>query len=133
MSDRPNLLIVMTDRCFTGASVVSFLRGETPAEWRDAVHTQCNGLELYYTQRSVMTKEFKYVFNGFDGDELYDLRRDPHEMRNLIDQTGYEDVVRQMCARMWRFAHREEDGAINNYITVSLAPRGPAEAFRERR
>jgi arylsulfatase A-like enzyme len=124
---------VETDRYFTGASLVPFLRDETPAGWRDEIHTQCNGLELYYTQRSVMTKEFKYVFNGFDVDELYDLRRDPHEMRNLIDDTGYEDVVRQMCGRIWRFARREEDGAINNYITVSLAPHGPAEAFRERR
>ncbi len=33
--------------------------------------------------------------------------------------------------RAWKFAHRESDGAINGYITVALAPRGPAEAFRE--
>jgi len=31
---------------------------------------------------------------------------------------------------MWRFAWREQDTAINSYITVSLAPFGPAEAFR---
>ena len=119
------------DRHFTGASLLPFLRDETPSGWRDEIHTQCNGVELYYTQRSVMTKEFKYVFNGFDWDELYDLRTDPHEMHNLAGDPAYEGVKRELCRRMWRFAHREDDTAINPYVTVGLAPYGPAEAFRE--
>jgi len=118
------------DRHFTGASLVPFLRGERPSDWRDEIHTQCNGVELYYTQRSVMTKAFKYVFNGFDWDELYDLRADPHEMRNLAHDPAYEEIKRDLCRRMWRFAYREDDTVINPYITVGLAPYGPAEAFR---
>lgn len=117
-------------RPVTGASLLPFLRGERPAGWRDELHTQCNGVELYYTQRSVMTRDFKYVFNGFDRDELYDLRADPHEMRNLAGAPAYEAIKREMCGRMWRFAYREDDAAINPYITVGLAPYGPAEAFR---
>lgn len=119
-----------TDRHFAGAGLLPFLKNETPAVWRDAIHTQCNGVELYYTQRSVMTKEFKYTFNGFDRDELYDLRSDPDEMHNLVDDPAYESVKREMCGRMWRFAYEEDDSAINPYITVGLAPYGPAEAFR---
>jgi arylsulfatase A-like enzyme len=118
------------DRHFTGASLMPFLLAQPPPEWREAIHTQCNGVELYYTQRSVTTKELKYVFNGFDRDELYDLRADPHEMHNLADDRGYAEAKRQLCRRMWRFAHREDDTAINPYITVGLAPYGPAEAFR---
>ncbi len=118
------------DRDLSGASLVPFLKDETPEDWRDAIHTQCNGVELYYTQRSVMTKEFKYVFNGFDQDELYDLRNDPHEMRNVAEDPAYEQIKRELCGRMWRFAYDEDDGAINGYITVALAPYGPAEAFR---
>ncbi len=122
---------LVVDRYFTGASLMPFLRDEEPEAWRDAIHTQCNGVELYYTQRSVMTKDFKYTFNGFDWDELYDLRADPHEMHNLADDPMYEAVKREMCRRMWQFAYEEDDSAINPYITVSLAPYGPAEAFRE--
>ena len=85
---------------------------------------------MYYTQRSVTTSNFKYVFNGFDQDELYDLRADPDEMVNLARNPDYEAVKRQMCARMWRFAYQEADTAINPYITVGLAPYGPAEAFK---
>ena len=118
-------------QAFTGRSLASFLRGEAPADWRDEIHTQCNGVELYYTQRSVRTKTHKYVFNGFDDDELYDLLRDPHEMVNVAGDPAYEPIKRDLVRRMWRFARRERDGAINGYITVSLAPWGPAEAFRE--
>jgi arylsulfatase A-like enzyme len=118
-------------RPVTGASLLPFLVGERPPGWRDEIHTQCNGVELYYTQRSVMTADFKYVFNGFDRDELYDLRVDPHEMRNLAADPAYEPVKRELCGRMWRFAYQEDDAAINPYITVGLAPYGPAEAFRD--
>ena len=118
------------DRHFAGGSLVPFLRDETPPVWRDEMQTQCNGVELYYTQRSVMTKDFKYTFNGFDRDELYDLRVDPDEMINLADDPAYDLVKRELCGRMWRFAYAEDDSAINPYITVGLVPYGPAEAFR---
>lgn len=119
------------NRPFAGESLVPFLKGNHPSKWRDAVFTQCNGVELYYTQRSVMTKEFKYVFNGFDLDELYDLRSDPHELINLAGNSDYESVKREMCKRMWQFAKDQGDSAINPYITVGLAPYGPGEVFRD--
>ncbi|MFP4057759.1 MAG: sulfatase-like hydrolase/transferase [Candidatus Brocadiia bacterium] len=118
-------------RDFSGASLAPFLRGETPDGWREALFTQCNGVELYYTQRSVTTGEFKYVFNGFDFDELYDLRSDPHEMTNQAANPAYAEVVRGLARRLWQFALREGDTAINRYVTVGLAPYGPAEALRE--
>jgi len=120
---------IKTDRHFTGQSLVPFLEDRTPAGWRDDIHTQCNGVELYYTQRSVTTKQHKYVFNGFDDDELYDLQNDPHEMHNLVDRVDMEPVKRQLCRRMWRFAHDEGDMLLNGYITVGLVPFGPAELF----
>jgi arylsulfatase A-like enzyme len=119
------------DRHLTGRSLAPFVRDEAPADWPDEAHTQCNGTELYYTQRSVTTREFKYVYNGFDEDELYDLSTDPDELRNVAGDSAYADVLRRMVRRMWRFACRENDAAINSYITVGLAPYGPAEAFRE--
>ncbi len=118
---------VQTGRHFTGESLAPFIKGEIPDSWRDAIHTQCNGVELYYSQRSVMTREFKYVFNGYDQDELYDLRKDPHELVNLANDPGYAEVVRDMCRRHWEFARKVDDSTINPYITVGLAPWGPGE------
>ncbi len=115
---------------FSGCSIVPFLDDQNPVNWRDEIHTQCNGVELYYTQRSVMTDKYKYVFNGFDFDELYDLKNDPHEMRNIINNPDYELVKRELVRRMWRFAYRNNDTIISKYITVGLAPYGPSEAFK---
>ena len=52
-------------------------------------------------------------------------------MHNLAADPAYQDVIRQMCARLWRFAYAEHDTAINPYVTVGLAPYGPAEAFQD--
>ncbi|MBI4978174.1 MAG: sulfatase-like hydrolase/transferase [Spirochaetes bacterium] len=120
---------VKTDRYFSGSSFAPLLQDNTPADWHDEMHFQCNGVELYYTQRAVKTKAYKYTFNGFDFDELYDLEKDPHEMVNVSDKPEYEAVKREMCRRMWRFSRKENDGATNPYITVGLAPYGPGIAF----
>lgn len=115
----------------TGQSLVPFFRAEVPEDWRDAMFTQFNGVELYYSQRAVITKKYKYVYNGFDFDELYDLESDPHETVNLVERLEYKPVVRQMVQRMWQFAAKERDEIIfNPYGTVALAPWGPAEGLR---
>ncbi len=113
----------------SGRSVVPLLRGETPADWPDAVFTQSNGNEQYGIQRSVRTRQWKFVYNGFDFDELYDLQADPHEVRNLARDPQYAGVVREMCQRLWRFAQAHNEQAVNDYIMVGFAPYGPAVAF----
>jgi len=82
-----------------------FFLKEKPARWRDALFTQSNGNEMYGIQRSVTTKRWKYVYNGFDFDELYDLQSDPHEMKNLASDPTHRETVRDMCKRMRRLAH----------------------------
>jgi arylsulfatase A-like enzyme len=136
----------------SGRSVMPWLRDESPADWREATFTQMNGVELYYTQRITMTKNWKYVYNGFDYDELYDLKNDPHEMRNLafpdltamrgttlkgagLSATGHtpwpmlagelESVRKELLAKMWTFAAQHNDIIFNPYGTVALAPLGP--------
>lgn len=116
----------------SGKSLMLFLRGEVPDGWRDAMFTQCNGVENYFTQRIVFDSDFKYVYNGFDYDEFYDLREDPHETVNLINKSGYDDVKRDLLKKLWGFAYKEEDPvALSQYVMVNTAPWGPAELFRE--
>ena len=110
----------------SGGSLVPFLRDERPADWPDAMYSQFNGVELYYSQRFVQTKEWKYVYNGFDFDELYHLSEDPHCLRNLAEDPRFRPVVEAMCRRMWRRGYQERDIDCNPYPTVSMAPFGPA-------
>ncbi|MBN1250218.1 MAG: sulfatase-like hydrolase/transferase, partial [Anaerolineae bacterium] len=46
------------------------------------------------------TRDYKYVRRLYEQDELYDLRTDPHEMRNLIDDPAYADVRMTLQERM---------------------------------
>ena len=32
--------------------------------------------------------KFKFVYNGFDFDELYDLEKDPYQLENIVDMAG---------------------------------------------
>jgi len=114
-----------TDRRFSGRSLVPFLKNEDPAGWRSAYYTQSNGNELYGIQRSVTTSQFKLVYNGFDFDELYDLRDDPHEMNNVIDRPVNALVVKELYRKLWTFAKENDDSCINPYIMVGLAKYGP--------
>lgn len=51
-------------------------------------------------------------------------------MHNRIDEPADEETKRNLIKKMWRFACKENDSAIHQYITVAFAPYGPAEAFR---
>jgi arylsulfatase A-like enzyme len=113
----------------TGHSLTPFIRNERPDDWPDTFYSQFNGVELYYSQRIVMGHDYKYVYNGFDFDELYDLSQDPHEMVNLAGNPEYDDVKRELVRKMWRFAGETKDIIFNQYATVAFAPWGPADAF----
>lgn len=120
---------ISCNRTFAGESLLPFLKNEQPATWRDAIFTQSNGNELYGIQRSIMTREWKYVYNGFDYEELYDLQADPNEMNNLYGKPEYDQIVKELSKRIWSFAHSVGDVCINPYIMVGLAPYGPGVAF----
>src|SRR5205085_9145165 len=116
---------------FTGRSMTPFFQQAGPPDgWRDAFYSQMNGVELYYTQRVVQTHEWKYVYNGFDFDELYDLKADPHEMTNLAANREYDEVKHELVRKMWRFAEETDDHIFNPYATVAFAPWGPGDAFQ---
>jgi arylsulfatase A-like enzyme len=115
----------------TGHSFLPLLRDEQ-VEWDNTLYTQFNGVELYYSQRIVATKTHKYVYNGFDFDELYDLVNDPYELKNVAQDPAYNDVKHDLVRKMWRFAEQEKDEMIfNPYGTVAFAPWGPADALQQ--
>lgn len=49
------------------------------------------------------TREFKYVRRLYERDELYDLRSDPMELRNRIDDPGCRGVLAELRDRLLTF------------------------------
>ncbi len=120
---------IAASRPFSGASLRKLLAGVQDDFPRDAMYTQSNGNELYGIQRSVMTREWKYVYNGFDYDELYHLSVDPDEMVNLSGDSRYRETKRELAKRLWQFAYDHGDVCVNPYVMVSLAEFGPGIIF----
>ena len=58
-------------------------------EWRDDLMCETNGHMSIHIGRMVVTDRYKYIFNERDKDELYDLKEDPFELKNLIDDQKY--------------------------------------------
>lgn len=82
----------------------------------------------YYllTQRVYWNGDWKYVFNGFDDDELYNLVDDPYEMTNLIDDSACAGQADVMMDRIWEIVRSTGDRSIEtHYPHLRLARHGP--------
>jgi N-acetylglucosamine-6-sulfatase len=91
-----------------GRSLLPLLKGERSA-WRDSFL-----IELYSDNvfprisqmgyKAVRNERWKYIhyleLNGMD--ELYDLKSDPYEMKNVIKERGAEKALQQMKAELER-------------------------------
>jgi arylsulfatase A-like enzyme len=82
-----------------GRSLAPVLRGQTPADWRTAFYYQYfeyptpHRVAPHY---GVVTDRYKLIhFTGggaADYWELFDLQKDPSELRSVIDEPGYRDT-----------------------------------------
>ena len=84
-------------------------RIRSASDWSDDILCAYYGGEFLYTQRIAINQRYKYVFNGFDFDELYDLERDPEEMRNVVDTPEYSKQTEDMRQRLWAMMNKFED------------------------
>ncbi len=86
-----------------------------------------NGGRYNLTQRILWDGPWKFVLNGFDYDELYNLDADPFEMRNLASDPAHQGKVRDMMARIWTILRDTKDHKLLNshYPGLRAAPFGP--------
>ncbi len=112
-----------------GRSLLPLLRGDAPPDWRDAFHGEFLGHENFYTQRLVRTRRYKYVWNAFDYDELYDLETDPHEMINRAADPACDGVRHDLIRRLWDWVDATDDIIKGNtYPLNAILPFGPQVA-----
>ncbi len=115
-----------------GRSLLPLLQAEPDAAWAQEAFAEGHGQRFFFTQRLLWEGRYKYVFNGFDEDELYDLESDPHELCNLASDEALRPVLQRMAARMWEII--VETGDFNMYQSqygmFRFAPVGPDAAVR---
>ncbi len=115
-----------------GKSVTSYISKQTKPEDTFCI-AEFFGQRYAFTQRIVWKNNYKYVFNGFDYDEFYDLNVDPLEMRNEINNPQYHDLIVELCDLMQQVIVETNDTTMNEtqYFTVRIAPVGPYPSKKE--
>jgi arylsulfatase A-like enzyme len=117
-----------------GRSLVPLLRGATPHDWRDAVYYQYfeyPGWHMVRRQYGVRTARYKLIhFYEVDAWELFDLDRDPEELRSVYADPAYADVVRQLVARLQQLRHEYH---VPHEDPVPYRPFDPGPGMRRHR
>jgi arylsulfatase A-like enzyme len=100
----PTLLDLMgqeTPAHMMGQSLVPFLRGEKPTLTRPII------AEGRLKQSMVTPDNFKVLFDQRSGTkEIYDLTKDPKELKNLYDELGPEGEARIATLRAFFEVHK---------------------------
>ena len=81
--------------------------GATPADWRTGVYYHYYAYPSWHSVKrhyGIRTRDHKLIhfYNDVDEWELYDMQRDPHEMRNVYDDPAYAEVRARLHAELER-------------------------------
>jgi arylsulfatase A-like enzyme len=92
-----------------GLNAMLLLTGERPANWRHSFLVEySNDIVFPRTAnmgyQAIRTDRYKYIrYKHLDGmDELYDLRHDPYEMRNIVRDASIQDILANLKQELER-------------------------------
>lgn len=120
---------------YAGVSVPNDMQGESfrklvsgqTSEWRDAVYyTYYEYPSIHMVKRhyGIATERYKLIHFYYDVDEweMYDLEKDPHEMKSVYNNLAYSDVQKMMHRRLTELRSKYGDSDINDqkYIDMYL-------------
>ena len=79
--------------------------GKAPEGWRTGVYYHYYEYPSWHSVKrhyGIRTADYKLIhfYNDVDEWELYDLKHDPHEMRNVYDDPAYAGIRRQLHAEL---------------------------------
>ncbi len=90
-------------------------------------YSENHGTRYRLTQRVLWDGPWKFVFNGFDFDELYDLDSDPDESVNLAGEPEHQERCRSMMKAVWDRVRDTGDRTLleTHYFSMRLGIVGP--------
>ena len=96
-----------------GRSFLPLLKGEKQKDWRTSMYYRYYHYPFHHQVQphyGVRTQRHKLIFfNKIDQWELYDLEKDPHEMKNLYADPAYAGAVKQLKEEMYRLKKELKD------------------------
>ena len=97
-----------------GESIRPILQGNTPDSWRKSMYYhyyEYPGGHSVKRHYGVRTGRYKLIhfYNDIDEWELYDLAKDPREMKNVCGEASYADIVKELKAELKRLREKYKD------------------------
>jgi arylsulfatase A-like enzyme len=96
-----------------GRSIVPVLQGQPPADWRTSVYYHYYEFPQphhVHPHTGVRTERYKLIhFYTIDAWELFDLQKDPHELKSVYDDPAYAQVVADMKKELKRLMDQYKD------------------------
>jgi len=91
-----------------GRSLVPLLRGEAPDDWRTSIYYryyEFPGVHAVPRHRGVRTERYKLIhYYQLDEWELFDLERDPDELRSVHDAPACAEILEELRSELDRLA-----------------------------
>jgi len=109
-----------------GRSLLSLVRnkGEGWRPWIDLEHNICYSPENHWN--ALTDGRTKYIFHARDGEQqLFDLKKDPQELRDLAGDAAHADTLRTWRGRMLEHLSERGDEFVKGG-TLALRPKGRA-------
>jgi len=111
-----------------GSSFLPLLRGERPRGWRQSVYYhyyEYPAVHMVKRHCGVRTGRYKLMHFYYDIDawELYDLKRDRRELRNVYDDPGYAGVRENLRLELRRLQalYGDSDELARRFLEEDLA------------
>jgi len=97
-----------------GESIAPILQGKTPDNWRKSMYYhyyEYPGAHSVKKHYGVRTGRYKLIhfYHDIDEWELYDLAKDPREMKNVFGDASYADIVKELKAELKRLRTKYKD------------------------
>ncbi len=111
---------VSTPADMQGVSMKPILHGKTPADWRQAMYYHyyefpgAHSVKKHYGIRT-QTHKLIHFYDDIDAWELYDLIKDPEELKNVYDDPTYSEVVKQLKADLKALQEKYQDTEAMQY------------------
>ncbi len=128
----PTLLDLAGAKCpkpMDGVDLNPFLRGKTQTirDWLHFEHAPCYNEQQAF--QAFTDGHTKYIWRTLDGTEyLFDLDKDPHEEHDLSKESGRQDLLKQVRARMIKQLAGRPEGFTDGTNLIPGRPYPPLQA-----
>lgn len=96
-----------------GRSFLPLLKGETPKDWRTSMYYRYYHYPMHHKVQphyGIRTERYKLIyFNKINQWELYDLDKDPKEMRNIYGDAAQAELIKKLKEEMYKLKKELKD------------------------